>query len=72
MSSREYLKAAIVGVGLKVHKEGRRVCTNAKILITSNYTPELDDTAELKGEDITYSRTDLDKYWRRTKHSPRL
>ena len=54
MSSREYLKAAITEVALKLHKEGRRLCTNARAPISYNYKPKLDGTTGLKGEDITY------------------
>ena len=54
MSSRDYLKAAIAEVELKLRKEGRRLSTNARTPIACNYKPELDGTTELKGEDITY------------------
>ena len=54
MSSREYLKAAIIEVESKLKKEGRKLPTKAKAPIASNYKAELDETTELKREDITY------------------
>ena len=54
ISSREYLKAAITKVEGKLYKEGKRICTKARTSISSNYKPDLDETTELKGEEITY------------------
>ena len=54
MSSKEYLKAAVTNVEVKLHKEGKIICTKARIPISTTYKPKLDETTEIKGEEITY------------------
>ena len=48
MSSRDYLKAPIIGVESKLHKEGKRMLGNkTKLLMTRDHNAELDATTDL-------------------------
>ena len=54
MTSRDYIKAALMEVETKLTKKGRRLPSHAYTPMTSNYAPETDDSPELDPDDITY------------------
>ena len=55
ITSQDYVKAAIKNVEEAIKTKGRRLpTTNIETPMNNTYTPELDVTAELDGEDITF------------------
>jgi hypothetical protein len=55
ITSQDYIKAAVKNVEEAIQKKGRRLTTtNVDTPMNNNYTPELDVTAELGGDDVTF------------------
>lgn len=54
MTSQDYIKAAIVEVESKLQKKGKSLPKKTNVPMYQSYCPELDSSAKLEGEDITY------------------
>lgn len=53
MSSADYLKAAVKNVEERIGKKGRKLTGKIDVPMPQNYHPELDESRELDGDDVT-------------------